>query len=125
MKKLTVVILSDPKQGEDEALGRLFNGLVVAYDAKMRGDDVEVIFQGAGTRWPEWITQKSHPANSLYEAVKDRIAGISCACADVFGARESAKSSGFDLISECKVPGTSGLPSIANRLGEGNHVVTF
>jgi hypothetical protein len=125
MNKITVVILSDPKNGSEEALGRLFNGLVVAYDAKTRGDDVEVLFQGAGTRWAELITQKSHPANPLYEAVKDRIAGVSCGCADVFGARDSAKLSGFDLISECKVPGTSGLPSIATRIAEGNRVVTF
>lgn len=125
MNKLLVVILSDPKQGTEESLGRLFNGLVVAHDAKSRGDHVEVIFQGTGTRWSEWLSQEMHPAHALFESVKDRIAGISCACADVFGAREAANAGGFNLISECEVPGTTGLPSIARRVAEGYRVVTF
>lgn len=125
MHKTAVVILSDPKSGGEEALGRVFNALVVAYDAKQRGYDVTVLFQGAGTRWSGLITAPDHPVNALYEAVKDRIAGVSCGCADVFGARQAAEQHGFRLVSECAVPGTSGLPSIARLLDDGYQVVTF
>jgi hypothetical protein len=125
MNKTAVIILADPKPGTDEALGRLFNALITAYDAKRRGDDVTVLFHGAGTRWAGLITDKSHPANPLYEAVKDRIAGVSCGCADVFGARETAEDNGFTLVRESPIPGTSGVPSIASRLAEGYRVVTF
>lgn len=125
LNKIAVIILADPKPGAEEALGRLFNGLVTAYDAKQRGDDVTVLFQGAGTRWAGLITDKAHPANGLYEAVKDKIAGVSSGCADVFGARESAQSNNFTMVKECQIPGTSGVPSIAGRLAEGYCVVTF
>lgn len=125
MNKTAIIILSDPQAGSEEALGRVFNGLVAAYDAKQRGHDVTVLFQGAGTRWSGLITSADHPVNGLYEAVKDKIAGVSCGCADVFGARQTAVTHGFSLISECAVPGTSGLPSVARLLADGYSVVTF
>ncbi len=49
--KAAIVVLSDPKSGSDEALGRVFNALASAYDFKRRGDDVSILFHGAGTRW--------------------------------------------------------------------------
>lgn len=38
MKKVAIIIFSDPKTGSEEALGRLFNALAAAYDFKSRGD---------------------------------------------------------------------------------------
>src|SRR5690348_14438353 len=110
--KTAIVVLSDPKGG-DEALGRLFNALAAAYDFDARGEEVKVLFQGAGTRWTELLGAKEHPAHALYEAVADKVAGVSLACSTVFGAREAAEKSGFDLIATNPVPGTPGLQSLA------------
>ena len=123
--KVTIIIMSDPKNGSDEALGRAFNGLAAAYDFKQAGDDVSINFQGAGTRWIGELTKKDHPAHDLFEAVKDQVAGVSCGCADVFGGAEDAKKSGFDLITNNPVPGTSGLPSLRTLLSEGSTILTF
>ena len=49
--KALILVLSDPKTGSEEALGRLFNALAAAYDFKQNGDDVTVLFNGTGTRW--------------------------------------------------------------------------
>ncbi len=122
--KATIVILSDPKNGE-EALGRVFNGLAAAYDFKQAGDDVSVVFQGTGTRWIAVLTQQQHPAHDLFEAVKDQVAGVSCGCADVFGASEDAEKSGFDLIKENPVPGTRGMASLRKFAVEGSTILTF
>ena len=122
--KATIVILSDPKNGE-EALGRVFNGLAAAYDFKQAGDDVSVVFQGTGTRWIAELTQQQHPAHDLFEAVKDQVAGVSCGCADVFGASEDAEKSGFDLIKENPVPGTRGMASLRKFAVEGSTILTF
>ena len=46
--KAAIFVLSDPKSGGEEALGRVFNALAVAYEYKQNGDDVSVTFQGAG-----------------------------------------------------------------------------
>lgn len=122
--KIAVIVLSDPRGGE-EALGRVFNALAATYDFKSRNDEVELVFQGAGTRWVGALTEANHPAHPLYKAVEDKVAGVSRACADFFGARSEAEGKGIDLIAENAVPGTSGLPSLARYAAEGYTVLTF
>lgn len=122
--KVAIFILSDANAGE-EALGRLFNGLATAYDFKQRNIDVGVYFQGTGTRWAGVVKNPDHPVNGLFKAVEDKIEGVSCGCADVFGARDAAIKNGFDLISGNDVPGTSGLPSIGELVADGYTVLTF
>ena len=125
-QKAAIVVLSDPKSGsQEEALGRVFNALAAAYDFKQRGDDVSVLFQGAGTRWIGQLSQEDHPAHALYKEVEDTIAGVSCGCADVFGGSEEAEASGLDLITDNPVPGTTGLPSLASLVNAGRTILTF
>jgi len=119
--KTAIVILSDPQSESEESLGRLFNALAAAYDFKNNGEDVQILFQGTGTRWPEKLQNENHPAYGLYKEVEDTIAGVSCGCADVFG----AEASGFDLIKDNKVPNTTGLPSLSRLQKEGFNVLTF
>ena len=123
--KAAIIILSDPKSGSEEALGRVFNALAAAYDFKQHGDEVTVLFQGAGTRWVGELGKAEHPAHALFEEIQDKVAGISCGCAEVFGATEEAEKSGFDLIKDNPVPGTSGLPSLEKLVGDGYSVLTF
>jgi len=123
--KAAIIIYSDPRSESDEALGRMFNGLAAAYDFKQRGDDVAILFQGAGTRWATELIKKDHPAHGLFVEVRDKIAGASCGCADLFCSGEEVLKSGFDLISDNSVPGTSGLPSAHNLLSEGFVVLNF
>ena len=123
--KSAIIIMSDPKSGGEDALGRLFNGLATAYDFKTNNDDVTILFQGAGTRWAAEVTKEDHPVHALYKAVEDKVAGVSCGCADVFGASEDAVKNGFDLIKNNPVPGTSGLPSLQKLAADGYNVMTF
>jgi hypothetical protein len=122
--KTAIVVLSDPKGGED-ALGRVFNALALASDLERRREEVEVVFQGAGTRWTGVLGDADHPAHALFDAVKDEVVGASSGCAVVFGAQEDAERNGFDLVHDNPVPGTPGLASIARYLTEGWNVVTF
>lgn len=123
--KIAIVVLSDPKSGSDEALGRVFNALAAAYDFKQKGEEVEIVFQGAGSRWPAELAKPDHPAHELYEAVTDNVAGVSCGCADVFGAAEEVGNSGLDLIKDNPVPGTTGLASFQRLIAEGSTILTF
>ena len=122
--KTAIVVLSDPKGGE-EALGRLFNALAAAYDFKQQHQDVQLVFQGTGTRWTGLLNKTDHPAHALYKAVEDTVAGVSAACATLFGARDDAERNGFALITNNPVPGTSGLPSLAKYASDGYTVLTF
>jgi len=83
---------------------------------------VTVLFQGAGTRWIGELTKADHPAHELFEAIKDTVAGVSCGCADVFGASEEAIKSGFELIK--RQSSSTGLPSSRKLIG-GYTILTF
>lgn len=117
--------MADPKSGSEESLGRMFNALAAAYDYKQRGADVQVLFQGAGTRWANELVNPQHPAYELFTAVKDKVAGVSCGCAEVFGATEGAAECGMELITESSVPNTTGFPSLARLTEEGYNILTF
>src|SRR5687767_1813577 len=116
--KIAIIVLSDPKAG-DEALGRVFNALAVAQEGQERGDEVEVVFNGAGTRWPEELAKISHPANGLYQAVRESVKGASRGCAAVFGATKGVESCGVTLLKDKALAGTPGLSDIRRYVAEG------
>lgn len=119
--KTAIIVLSDPKAGSEEALGRVFNALAVALDYKTAGETVQLLFAGAGTRWPAELNKAGHPAQALYKQVLDTVVGVSCGCADVFGADDQ----GLARITTHAVPGTTGLPSLLALQRDGFQVLTF
>ena len=123
--KTAIIILSDPKNGSEEALGRVFNALALASECQQVGDEVAVVFNGAGTRWPAELTKPSHPANGLYNSVRDVMQGVSCGCAEVFGATESVKSCGVPIVKDHALAGTAGLLSLRRYLAEGWNTIVF
>ena len=122
--KAAIIILSDPKSG-DEALGRVFNALAVAHEAMQAGDEVEVVFNGAGTRWPEDLSKVSHPANGLYNLVREAVKGASCGCAAVFGATKGVEACGLPLLKDKALQGTPGISNLRRYLADGWKTLIF
>ena len=125
MSKTAIVIFSDPKAGGEEALGRLFNAMFLTLELKDKGQEVALIFQGAGARWPAEVTQPAHPAYALYNAVAEKGAGVCGGCADVFGATAGAKATGLPLVRDRQIPGTAGILDLSRYLDQGFRLVTF
>ncbi|QKT03896.1 DsrE family protein [Ectothiorhodospiraceae bacterium 2226] len=123
--KAAIVVMSDPDANNDESLGRVFNALGVTYDFKQAGDDVTLIFLGAGTRWAARIAKGDHPLNGLYTSVQDKVAGVSATCSDFFGAAADAQQAGFKRLEDNAAPGTAGLPSLRALAAEGYQVMIF
>ncbi|MBS0159776.1 MAG: DsrE family protein [Nitrospira sp.] len=123
--KTAIIIMSDPKSGSEEALGRVFNALAVAAESKQKGDEVAVVFNGTGTRWPAELTKLTHPANGLYNSVRDVVQGASCGCADVFGAKDGVEACGVPLMKDNALAGTSGLLSLRQYLVDGWKTIVF
>lgn len=123
--KAAIIIFSDPAHGGEEALGRAFNGLAAAYDFKQKNIEVAIYFQGTGTRWVSHLNKVGHPLYQLYSAVSDVVAGVSCGCADVFGARDEAEVNDFSLVTDNSVPGTSGLTSYTRLASDGYTIFNF
>lgn len=122
--KIAIIITSDPKNGE-EALGRAFNALALAAEALAANDEVNVLFSGAGTRWPAELAKLTHPANGLYNAVRHAVTGVSCGCAAVFGTSSEAAACGLPEIKDHALEGTPGLASIRRYLAEGWQTLVF
>ncbi len=123
--KTAIIIMSDPKSGSEEALGRVFNALALAAESKQKGDEVAVVFNGAGTRWPAELTKLAHPANGLYNSVRDVVQGASCGCADVFGAKDGVEACGVPLKKDNALTGTSGLLSLRRYVADGWQTIVF
>jgi len=122
--KTAIIVLSDPRAGE-ESLGRVFNALAAAYDFKQKHRDVQVLFQGTGTRWAAELAKAEHPLHALYAAVEDTVVGVSQGCAVFFGAEQEARRGGFEMVNDNAVPGTPGLPSLATYVADGYSILTF
>jgi hypothetical protein len=122
--KIAVILLSDPKNG-DEALGRVFNGLALAAEAQARGDQVEIVFLGAGARWPAELAKLGHPAHGLYDSVRPAVLGVSCACAAVFGSTAEVQACGVPELKDHALAGTPGMAGLRRYAAEGWATFTF
>lgn len=125
MSKTAIIVYSDPKSGSDESLGRLFNSLFLAYELQEKRQEVALIFQGAGSRWPSVLAEASHPAHALYKSIEGAIAGVCGGCADLFGATEDTRKTGLKLNYEKAIPGGPGILDVSAYLDRGYRLVTF
>lgn len=123
--KTAIVIMSDPQSGTDEALGRLLNALAFAHESRAADDEVEIVFKGAGTRWPGELAKLGHPAHERYQSVRESVKGASLGCATKYGAREDVAASGVALLADTPLPGTAGIAGLRAYYNDGWNVVVF
>lgn len=117
--------MSDPKNGTDEALGRLLNGLAFAHEGREAGDEVEIVFKGAGTRWPGELAKLEHPANARYQSVRELVKGASLGCATKYGAKDDVAAAGVTLLADTPLPGTPGIAGLRAYYADNWNVVVF
>ena len=111
--------------GEKCGPGRLFNALAVCHHFKQCGDEVRILFLGTGTRWPAELARPEHPVHGLFNLVRDKVAGVSQGCAEVFGTADETRASELPFLNDNPVPGTAGLPSVSALLKDGFHVLVY
>lgn len=116
--KLAVVIFADTESHGD--LGRAVNALITAREGIESGDEVKIIFDGAGTGWPGVLNDPAHPTHPLFESVRDHITGACMYCAKAFGNTESVQAAGIPLLDEYKQH-----PSLRSLVDQGFQVITF
>lgn len=117
-EKAVVLVLADTES--HEGLGRVVNALQLAREFKASGDEVAVIFDGAGTKWPGVLSEPNHPAHGLYASVADSIAGACKYCANAFGATAGVEQAGLRLLDE-----NEGHPSLRQYAAQGYIPFTF
>jgi hypothetical protein len=116
--KVAVVVLADTETHADRAPAA--NALTTAYEFKEAGDEVDLIFTGAGTKWVGELSDPDHRLHRAFEMVRDEVAGACRACATAFGLREEMQASGVPLLAEYK-----GHQSLRERVAQGYQVISF
>lgn len=117
MNKVLVVVLADTETKGD--LGRVVNALETTKEFKEAGDEVRLVFDGAGTRWIGELGSAQHKYHGLFESVRDRAAACSY-CARGFGVQAAVASHGVPLLDEF-----DGHPSLRSAVSDGFGVITF
>ena len=118
MSKAAAVVFADTESHGD--LARAVNALEMVKEFQEAGDDVVLIFDGAGTRWVGEFAKSDHRSHRLYEAVKPSIAGACSFCASAFGAKAAIEAEGIRLLDEFERH-----PSLRRLVAGGYQVITF
>lgn len=118
MAQAAIFILAGTDSPADT--GRMVNGLQAAKEFREDdADDLQLIFDGAGTQWVEELENEDHDYHDLYQSVNDQ-AGVCDYCSSAFGADEAVEDAGLVQIDE-----NEGHPSIRSLVDEGYQVLTF
>jgi hypothetical protein len=118
MNPVAILVLADTQTHGD--LGRVVNAMMVAKELKEAGDDVQLIFDGAGTQWPGELSNSNHTAHRLFEQVRDVVSGACGYCARAFDAEDGVAHAHVKVLEEYH-----DHPSIRGLLTSGHQVITF
>lgn len=116
--KIAIVILAGNES--NEGLARMVNALEAAKEFKEAGDEVHLIFDGAGVVWIPELADPKHHYHRLFEAVRDKITGVCDYCANAFGVRSAIPPCNVPLASEFE-----GHPSMRDLITEGFQILTY
>ena len=118
MAKVAVLVLSDTDTRE--GLGRVVNAMIATKEFQDAGDEVRLIFDGAGTKWVGELAKPDHRYHELFAAVHDQIAGACGYCAHAYGAEQDAHREQIIVLDEYE-----GHPSLRRLVVEGFQLLTF
>ncbi|MGZ0746886.1 MULTISPECIES: DsrE family protein [unclassified Haloparvum] len=118
MAKAAIVILAEAEGHENT--GRVVNGLEAAKEfAETDGDEVEIIFDGAGTTWIPKLEDEEFDYHDLYAAVKDEVS-VCDHCATAFDVGDAVDQAGLARLADYE-----GHPSIRELVDDDYEILTF
>jgi hypothetical protein len=118
MSRIAVVLLAGSTTPAD--MGRMANALETAAEAAEAGDELRLIFDGAGTTWIPALADASHKYHDLYLEVKPHITGACEYCASAYGVKQAILREELPLLDEHR-----GHPSLRTLVADGFSVMTF
>ncbi len=118
MAKIAIVVLADNQSHGDT--GYLVNALELAVQCQAAGDEVKILFDGAGTKWIPYLTNKGADLHPLYADVADLVEGACKFCADAYGVQDRIVEREIPLLDDAR-----GHPDLRALMGQGFEIVTF
>jgi hypothetical protein len=118
MLKAAFVILASGDS--PESLGRVVNALMGAYEMMESGQEVKIIFDGAGTQAAAALSAPDHKYHDLFRLVKGKVSGICSYCANAYGVAPKIEQANLPFAADFK-----GHPSLKELLEEQYQILTF
>lgn len=118
MSKAAIVILA--AGDSPESLGRVVNALMAASEYKESGEDVRILFDGAGVQAAAEFSDPAHKYHDLFEQVRDKVQGVCQYCAGAYEVKDRITANNLPLIDEFKQH-----PSFKTLADAGFAVLTF
>lgn len=118
MSKAAVIVLAGTEGHEN--LGRVVNALQTAREfAESDGDELELIFDGAGTQWIPELEDETSDQHELYQAVREDV-GVCEYCSGAFGVEDAVGDADVVTLDD-----HDGHPSIRSLVADGYEIITF
>jgi hypothetical protein len=116
--KVAVLVLAEAET--HESLGRLVNAFMTAKELQDHDDEVQLVFDGGGTKGLAEIANPDHDAHKLYTDVSDKVAGACSYCAKAFGVQEELEELNVQLLDDF-----AQHPSLRSYIADGYQVISF
>lgn len=117
MAKAAVVVLAGTESAADT--GRVVNALQTAKEFQESGDEIELIFDGAGTQWIPELEDEDNDYHGLFQAVKTEASACGY-CAGAYGVEEAVDGAGITQVDDYE-----GHPSIRSLVDDDYEIITF
>ncbi|OGG37563.1 hypothetical protein A2110_02430 [Candidatus Jorgensenbacteria bacterium GWA1_54_12] len=126
MAKVALVLLADSETAE--GTGRALHSVIYAEELASKGNEVKLIFDGAGVRWVKKIlADEANPVTKAFMGLKMGVYSQSVEkhvckfCSAVFQVPEAdSQKLGFDIAGEYQ-----GHPDLSALIADGFHIITL
>jgi hypothetical protein len=118
MNKIAIILLA--AADTPEGTGRMANALTTAKEFHDAGDEVALIFDGAGVTWIPALADSEHKYRRLFEDVGSVVRGACLYCSRAYGVKDAVESSGVPFLDDFR-----DHPSLRSLVNDGFEVITF
>jgi hypothetical protein len=98
----------------------IYRGLMAADELQRHGDDVVLVFDGAGAKTAAELADPAHRFHALFAAVRPSLRGVCEFCANSYGVLDAVKAYGLPLLDD-----DQGHASLRTLLNEGRQIITI
>jgi hypothetical protein len=116
MHKVALVIYSKLEGSGNSAI---YRSLMFAQELQRAGDDVSIVFDGAGSVAAAEMSQPGHKFHALLQSVRTHVRGVCRYCAKSYGVLETVEAAGLPLLGDDR-----GHASLRALLQEGRQIIT-
>jgi hypothetical protein len=118
LPKVAIILLA--ANDTPEGTGRMANALTTALEFHEAGDEVRLMFDGAGVTWIPRLTDAEEKYSRLFERVRPVVAGACLYCARAYGVKDAVEEADVPFVSDFK-----DHPSVRGLVTGGFQVITF